>query len=194
MKHTTFTNAWKKLIKDEDYCAKFEGFEATDFHQLLKKSGEEEVIVDDVDEWLEENDQTQGNEILNAEQIVAAVTGEESGESDSEDSDSGEVKPTVKMNVVRECADVLLKFVEDWSRQDIQIHYDQLRLLRSKIICMQHESGRQTVIKEFFKVSKPDTTATATATTTTTTSPQPGPSGEHLRSHDSSMEVVSDSE
>ncbi|MPC92885.1 hypothetical protein E2C01_087998 [Portunus trituberculatus] len=61
---------------------------------------------------------------------------------------------------------------------------------------MQHESGRQTVIKEFFKVSKPDTTATATttATTTTTTSPQPGPSGEHLRSHDSSMEVVSDSE
>ena len=166
MKHTTFTNAWKKLMKDEDYCADFEGFEATDFHQLLKKSGEEEVTVDDVDEWLEENDQTQGNEILNTEQIVAAVTGEES---DSEDSDSSEVKPTVKMSVVCECADVLLKFVEDCSRQDIQIHYDQLRLLRSKIIRMQHESGRQTVIKEFFKVSKPDTTATATATTTTTT-------------------------
>ena len=98
------------------------------------------------------------------------------------------------MNVVRECADVLLKFVEDCSRQDIQIHYDQLRLLRSKIIRMQHESGRQTLIKDFFKVSKPDTTATPTATTTTTTSPQPGPRGEHLRSHDSSMEVVSDSE
>lgn len=60
--------------------------------------------MDDVDEWLEENDQTQGNEILNTEQIVAAMTGEES---DSEDSDSGEVKPTVKMSVVRECADVL---------------------------------------------------------------------------------------
>ncbi|XP_045104416.1 tigger transposable element-derived protein 7-like [Portunus trituberculatus] len=153
MKHTTFTNAWKKLMKDEDYCADFEGFEATDFHQLLKKSGEEEVTVDDVDEWLEENDQTQGNEILNTEQIVAAVTGEES---DSEDSDSGEVKPTVKMSVVRECADVLLKFVEDCSRQDIQIHYDQLRLLRSKIIRMQHESGRQTLIKEFFKALSDD--------------------------------------
>ena len=96
MKHATFINAWNILLKNEEFAMDFEGFEAADFHTILRRAGEVEVSIDDVHEWIEENQLTQGHEILTDEQIAAAVTGEERSSSDSEASDAGEARPAVK--------------------------------------------------------------------------------------------------
>lgn len=45
------------------------------------------------------------------EQIVVAVTGEERSGSDNEDSDVGEVRPTIRMNAARESANLLVRFI-----------------------------------------------------------------------------------
>ncbi|KAG0712742.1 Tigger transposable element-derived protein 7 [Chionoecetes opilio] len=113
VKHTTLSNAWKKLIKDEDLELDFHGFEASDFHSILYKAGENVVTLDDVHEWIEENEAAEGHEILSEEQIVAAVTGGQS--SDSEGSDV-EQPQTVKMSEIREYADKLLPYVANATR------------------------------------------------------------------------------
>ena len=115
--------------------------------------------------------------------------------------DVAEEGTALKMNLVEECADVLLRFVAESSDHKIQEHYEHLHLLRSKIIVKQHETGRQTKIKGFFQprttVSQPaPTNSSNTSPASCGTSPQPGPSGEHTATarHDSFMEVVSGSE
>ncbi|KAG0723161.1 Tigger transposable element-derived protein 7 [Chionoecetes opilio] len=162
VKLTTLSNVWKKLIMDEDLDFDFHGFEASDFHSLLYKAGENVVTLDDVHEWIEENKAAEGHEILSQEQIVAAVTGGQS--SDSEGSDV-EQPQKVKMSEIREYADKLLQYVANSNKPHIQEHYDQLRLLRAQIIVEQFQAGRQSKIDTFFK-----------SRTAKLSSPEPGPS------------------
>ena len=120
IKHTTFSNAWNKLIKNEDFNFDFEGFQASDFHTLLRRAGETEVSVNDLHEWIDDSEAIEGHEVLSDEQIVVAVRGEVSS-SNSEDSDiAEETTPKFRMNAVREAADLLLQFVAETSKPDIQ--------------------------------------------------------------------------
>ena len=61
IKHTTFSNAWNKLIKDEDFNYDFEGFQASDFHALFRRAGETEVTENDRHDWIDESEATQGH-------------------------------------------------------------------------------------------------------------------------------------
>ncbi|KAK4305958.1 hypothetical protein Pmani_005607 [Petrolisthes manimaculis] len=55
------------------------------------------------------------------------------------------------MSEIREYADKLLQYVASSNKPHIQEHYDQLRLLRAKIIVEQHQTSRQSKIDSFFK-------------------------------------------
>ena len=124
------------------------------------------ITLDDIHEWIDENETTVGHEIMTDEDIVAAVTGNGDEEDSDADADKNE-SDGLKLNVVRESADILLQFVANSSDPVIQNHYDQLRLLRSKIIVKQHQSGGQTKIHQFFKSATTAKTATPAETTTT---------------------------
>lgn len=48
MKHALFTNTWNVLLRNEEFTMDFEGFEAADFHAILRRAGEMEVSVDNI--------------------------------------------------------------------------------------------------------------------------------------------------
>lgn len=143
LQQTIHSNAWKKLLKDEDINFNFEGFKAPDFH-VLTRNGETEDTEDDMHQWLELNEEVEGHKILFDEEIVASVTGEESEASDDSRGEADDVS-RVKVSHIRECADNLLKFVATCGDTDIVECYDHL-CLHSKIIVRQHQVGNQTKI------------------------------------------------
>ena len=115
MKATTLSNAWNKLLvkKDDDPemfdFEGFEGFEAVDFARLLRDAGEK-ATEEDIREWIEDNDEVGGHEVLTEEEIVASVVGGEEG-SDAEEEDDVRSTRSYKMKDVRNEADLLLDYV-----------------------------------------------------------------------------------
>ena len=66
----------------------FAWFEPNDFHQILLRAGEREVIVHDVENWLKETDCDPGYQVLSTEEIAESVqAGDQPGESISSDSE-----------------------------------------------------------------------------------------------------------
>ena len=84
---------------DEDHEPDFSGFEPNDIHQTLLRPGEKEVSVEDVENWLEENDSELGYQVLSTDEIAESVLGgEQPGESSSSDSEE-EVMVRPKVSV-----------------------------------------------------------------------------------------------
>ncbi|KAK3886656.1 hypothetical protein Pcinc_009210 [Petrolisthes cinctipes] len=86
VKITTLSHSWNKLLLDEDPELNFLGFEPQDYHQSLLSAGERGVSLEDVENWLEDNDADPGYQVLSTEEIAEAVlVGKQSGESSSSD-------------------------------------------------------------------------------------------------------------
>jgi hypothetical protein len=63
MKTTTLANGWTKLLQDTGPESNFKGFEASDFHAIIKRAGD--VSESDIEQWLD-NDSDPDYQILQA--------------------------------------------------------------------------------------------------------------------------------
>ena len=118
------------LNKDPDID--FAGFERNGFHQLILRAVEREVSVEDVENWLEENDSDPGYRVLSTEEIAESVlNGDQPGESSSSDSED-ELAVRQKISQVRDCIHTLTQYVD--ATNDVQGSHEHIRILRDLII------------------------------------------------------------
>lgn len=120
-KISTLANSWKNLLVD-----------ATDFHRVLLLAGEEEVTVDDVAEWLDNNESDPGYQIVSDEEIAAQVA---AGDQESSEDDEEEMhvdKP--KLSLVRGSADILICNLDTTSNKAAQPYYEGFWAFREIII------------------------------------------------------------
>ena len=90
-------------------------------------AGEREVSVEDVENWLEENDSDLGYKVLSTEEIVESVlAGDQPGESSRRDSED-EVVARPRMSPERDCNVTLIQHVDVTNDCDIQSFYEHLR-------------------------------------------------------------------
>ena len=169
VKSSTLANAWKRLLYDVDVpVVDFTGFEVQDFARMFSAGGEE-VGNDDVQTWLEIDEGDPGHELLSEEEIVEAVL-KPSEQEEEEEEDSEEEENTcfsIKMSTAREYLDQLITFVDQRPKEFSIVDYDNLRIIRRKVIELQHTMGKQTSITLFFRSRTP------TPSTTPVTSPEP---------------------
>ena len=148
MKVSTPANCWQKLLWDKDIEAEFEQFEAEDIHRLLQRGGETDPSVDDVRDWLEEQEDNPGFQVMTEDDIMAFVTKPEE-ENSSEVKDKMPIKK-VKSSTLRICIDALLDCKAYSTISETSWHYESLWMLRELIINEQHQVGGQTKINNFF--------------------------------------------
>lgn len=156
VKMTTLSNCWKKLLTDEDTELDFLGFEPQDFHQTLQRAGDDNVTVEDVEDWLEENDADPGYQILSAEEIADSVVNPDPDESSSEGEEEVVAPVRPKMSDVREALDTLITFVDLDSNPEVQAYYEHLRTLREVIIRQQYQRGKQLKLDQYLKRKTPE--------------------------------------
>ena len=71
---------------DDDPDLYFAGLERNDLQHTLLRAGEREVSVEDVENWLDENDSDPGYQVLSTVEIAESVlAGDQPGESSSID-------------------------------------------------------------------------------------------------------------
>ena len=139
---SSLSNSWKKLILFKDSDLDFAGLERKDFHQTLLRAGEREVSVEDVENWLEENDSDHVYQVLSTEEIAESVlAGDQPGKSSSDSED--EVVVRLRMSQVRDCTDTLIQYADATNDRDIQGFYEHFRTLRELIIQQQHQRSKQ---------------------------------------------------
>ncbi|KAG7154717.1 Tigger transposable element-derived protein 7-like 9 [Homarus americanus] len=192
LKTTTLANAWKKLLYNVEVEYDFEGFEARDFHHILKRAGKNDVTEDDIRNWLEDTEGDPGYQVLTEEDIADEVLVRDSRDSeDEEDEEPLPKKP--KLSVIRESLDNVISYIElSAETDDIQHYYQHIRALRELIIQRQHHQGKQLKLDSFFKPVRPNPAAAVepAADSGHPQSPQPSTSGgqgpvEHHSSTDS---------
>ena len=138
---------------DQDLELDFEGFLLEDCHQIFLRTGETDVTVEDVENWLDDNDANPGYQVLSLGEIADSVVNESnSSSSESEE----EVVVRSKMAEVRDSIDTLLKYVDVTANQKIQGYYHCLHTLRELTIRKQYQSGKQLKLDSFFKPTPVD--------------------------------------
>ena len=158
MKISTLANCWKKLLQDIDPKLDFKGFEAQDFHLVFQACGEQEVSIEDVENWLDDSDADPGHQVMTLDEIADSVTEEPVEDSSSSESEE-EVVTKPKMVHVRESIDTLLQFIDGVKDKHIQGYYHHLRTLRELIIQHQYKGLKQIRLAKFFtpaSATKPD--------------------------------------
>ena len=103
LKISTLANSWKNLLINADPDYDFEGFEATDFYHVLQHAGKKDITLDDVQDWLEENEVDPGYQVLSDEEIVAEVVSTKESSSSDEDDEMPVILP--KLSEVSGCMD-----------------------------------------------------------------------------------------
>ncbi|KAG7155529.1 Tigger transposable element-derived protein 7-like 31, partial [Homarus americanus] len=164
----------------------FEGFEARDFHHILKRAGENDITEDDIRNWLEDTEGDPGYQVLTEEEIADEVlVGDSRDSEDGEDEEPLPKKP--KLSVIRESLDNVISFIElSAETDDVQHYYQHIRVQR------QHHQGKLLKLDSFFKPVRPNPAAAVepAADSGHPQSPQPSTSGgqgpvEHHSSTDS---------
>ena len=173
IKISTLANSWKKLLMDEEVEADFVGFEAEDLQRQLQTAGEVGPSVDDVRDWLDEQESDPGFQVLGESEIAEAIINPEEHHSSSDEEDVPIRKH--KLATVRQSVEILLDYTTYNTRPECQSHYSNLRMLREKIIREQYEGGKQMKITGFFKPT-PGTSGTQEPPATPH-EPTPGTSG-----------------
>lgn len=153
LKTSTLVNSWKKLLTNDDDEPDTAGLETVDFHNALLLGGESAVSMDDIDLWLEEDDQDPGYHILTEEEIVENVTGAENSDEDEDGYDEVDdtINPKQKLSEVKDNLDFVIKYVADSDNENISGYYEHLRHLRQLIVQELSTKGRQQKISSFFK-------------------------------------------
>ncbi|KAG7176901.1 Tigger transposable element-derived protein 7-like 54 [Homarus americanus] len=144
VKISTLANCWKKLLLDTEPELEFGGFEVTDFHQMLHLGGENNIITEDVETWLEENEGDPGYQMLSSEEIADAVCTVDKENDDVENSDREEscVKMSnVKLSVVQESVNNILTYIDNTSSPQMHQYYEHFWTFRELIIRKQYNAG-----------------------------------------------------
>ncbi|KAG7161286.1 Tigger transposable element-derived protein 7-like 39 [Homarus americanus] len=192
LKTTTLANAWKKLLYNVEVEYDFEGFEARDFHHILKRAGKNDVTEDDIRNWLEDTEGDPGYQLLTEEEIADEVlVGDSRDSEDEEDEEPLPKKP--KLSVIQESIDNVISYNElSAESDDVQHYYQHFRAFRELIIQRQHHQGKQMKLDSFFKPVRPNPAAAVepAADSDHPQSPRPSTSGgqgpvEHHSSTDS---------
>ncbi|KAG7157467.1 Tigger transposable element-derived protein 7-like 19 [Homarus americanus] len=159
LKTTTLANAWKKLLYIVEVGYDFEGFEARDFHHILKRAGENDVTEDDIRNWLEDTEGDPGYQLLTEEEIADEVlVGDSRDSEDEEDKEPLPKKP--KLSVIRESTDNVISYIElSAESNDVQHYYQHFRAFRELIIQRQHHQGKKMKLDSFFKPVRPNPAA-----------------------------------
>ena len=123
----------------------FEVFEAEYIHRLLQCGGQTGPSVDDVRDWLDEQENDPGDQVMTENDIVASVTNPEENSSE----DKVPVNK-VKLSTLRTYIDALLDYTTYSTIPETSSHYGSLRMLRELMIKEQHQGGRQTKVTHFF--------------------------------------------
>lgn len=153
LKPSTIVNSWKKLLTNKDDEPDTAGLETEDFHNALINGGERAVTLDDIELWLEEDDQDPGHHILTEEEIAESVTVAE--EDDDDDDEADDINPKPKLSEVKDHIDCVIKYVSESSNEQVSGYYEHLRHLRHLIVQEINTKGRQMKINSFFKPVKP---------------------------------------
>ncbi|KAF2353176.1 DDE superfamily endonuclease domain [Trinorchestia longiramus] len=157
VKITTLGNAWKKLLYDAEVEYDFEGFEARDFHRILRRAGEGKVSKDDVRTWLDDTESDPGFQVMTEEEIAHDVLAGDNRDDSSDEGEDDEPLPTKpKLSVVRESLDNLISYIDLSPESEIQQYYPHFRTFREIIIHKQHQSGKQLKLNSFFKPARPN--------------------------------------
>ena len=120
-------------------------------HQALLRAGEREVSVEDIENWLEENDSDHDYQVFSTEETEESVLdSDQPGESKSNDSED-KLVVRQKMSQVRDCIDTLVQYVDATNDRDIKGSYEHLCTLRDLIIRQQYQGGKQLKLDSFFK-------------------------------------------
>lgn len=99
LKTSSMVNSWKELLTNHDDEPDTAGSETVHFHNALLIGGESAVSMNDIDLWLEEEDQDPGYYIL-TEEIIENVTGAEYFDEDDGIDDT--INPNQKLSKVRD--------------------------------------------------------------------------------------------
>ena len=128
---------------NDDPDLDFSWFKPNDFDQTLLRAGERKVNVEEVENWLEENDSDPVCQVFSTEEIAESVLpGDQPGESSSRDSED-EVVVRLKIDQIRDCIGTLIQYFDATNDHSIQVLCEHLRTLRVLIIRQQYRRSKQ---------------------------------------------------
>ena len=150
----TLANAWKKLIQDMDVLVDFTGFEPEDFVAEMNRGGSDDVMEEDVIDWLQIDADDPGYHHTTDAEIVESVS---ASQEVTEASDNEEMpdEDMPKLSRIRQCMDEVLKWLDRVHDRHVQKYYSKLRDFRNAIITRQHAKQKQGKIHDFFKPIPP---------------------------------------
>ncbi|KAG7171943.1 Tigger transposable element-derived protein 7-like 48, partial [Homarus americanus] len=105
------------VLEDEDVVNDTRGrcTLVTDFHRVLHRGGENNITMEDVETWLEENEGDPDYQMLSPEEIADAnhAVNKEDDDTESSDGEESPVKlPIVKLSAVQELLDTILTYID----------------------------------------------------------------------------------
>ena len=133
----TLTNAWKKLIQDMDVLVDFTGFEPKDFVAEMNRGGSDDVMEEDVIDWLQIDADDPGYHHITDAEIAESVSASQEVTEASDDEEMPD-EDMPKLSRIRQCMDEVLKWLDRVDDRDAQKYYPKLRDLRNAIITRQH--------------------------------------------------------
>jgi hypothetical protein len=135
---TTLANGWRKLLQSTEPENDFKGFETSDFHAIIKRAGDD-GSESDIEQWLDNDDDDQGYQILSQEEIGENVLQGKEEDDDVFVEESTSSCP--KLSVIRNHMDDIISYIGESSDPEVLAYYGYLREFHSIIIKKQHASG-----------------------------------------------------
>lgn len=153
IKPSTLINSWKKLLINEEVEPDTAGLETEDFHNIFHQGGEHLTTLEDIELWLEADEDYLGYHILAEEEIVESVIAAENSETDEYEQDEVDdsIKSKPKLVEIKDHLNIVLKYVEDNDDENISAYYEHLKHLHELLIQEINAKGRQQKISSFFK-------------------------------------------
>jgi len=127
--------------------------ETEDFHSTFYQRGENLTTLEDIELWLEADEDDMGYHILTEEEIVESVIAAENSETDEYEQDEVDdsIKSKPKLGEIKDHLNIVLKYVEDNDDENISAYYEHLRHLHELLIREINAKRRQQKISSFFK-------------------------------------------
>ncbi|XP_050527960.1 tigger transposable element-derived protein 7-like [Daktulosphaira vitifoliae] len=153
IKPSTLINSWKKLLINEEVEPDTAELETEDFLNTFHQGGENLTTLEDIELWLEADEDDMGFRILTEEVIVESVIAAENSETDEYEQDEVDdsIKSKPKLGEIKDHLNIVLKYVEDNDDEKISAYYEHLRHLRELLIREINAKGKQQKISSFFK-------------------------------------------
>jgi hypothetical protein len=151
MKTTTSANWWTEALQDTEPENDFKGFETSDFHAIIKRSGND-VSESGVEQWPDNDDGDSDYQILSQEERAESVLQGKEEDGDIVEEESSPSCP--KLLVIRNHMDHVFSYIGASSDPEVLAYYGHFRQFRSIIIKKQHASGTQLKIDSFFQPTR----------------------------------------